>query len=85
MGKASEHLPALVVLTHEDASCIGEKSICLVGKGIEHLFIIIILVIIRDIISIVVIVIVIISAIISIIINKGEGQKEIERGYIIFL
>ena len=33
VGKASEHLPALVILSHLDPNCIGEKSICLVGKG----------------------------------------------------
>ena len=42
VGKSSEHLPALVILSHLDPNCIGEKSICLVGKGVySHYFFII--------------------------------------------
>ena len=42
VGKSSEHLPALVILSHLDPKCIGEKSICLVGKGVySHYFFII--------------------------------------------
>jgi probable aminopeptidase NPEPL1 len=38
VGKASEHLPALVVLSHVPAHCdaTSTKSICLVGKGIIY-------------------------------------------------
>lgn len=36
VGKASEHLPALVVLSHVPSQCKDEKSICLVGKGIVY-------------------------------------------------
>ena len=35
VGKASEHLPALVVLSH-NAKGAGGKSVCLVGKGIVY-------------------------------------------------
>lgn len=37
VGKASEHLPALVILSYSPAAAIAEeKSICLVGKGITY-------------------------------------------------
>ena len=37
VGKASEHLPALVVLSYSPSIAIpGTKSVCLVGKGITY-------------------------------------------------
>ena len=37
VGKASEHLPALVIMSHVPADCPEDtKSICLVGKGIIY-------------------------------------------------
>ena len=36
VGKASEHLPALVILSHIPANSSDKKSICLVGKGIVY-------------------------------------------------
>ncbi len=36
VGKASEHLPALVVLSHIPAGQQSSKSICMVGKGIVY-------------------------------------------------
>jgi len=36
VGKASEQLPALVVLSHVPAGAAGDKSVCLVGKGIVY-------------------------------------------------
>jgi len=39
VGKASEHLPALVVLSYSPATAkVEEKSICLVGKGFKQSF-----------------------------------------------
>ena len=35
-GKASEQLPALVILSHVPKGKGSEKSICLVGKGIVY-------------------------------------------------
>jgi probable aminopeptidase NPEPL1 len=35
VGKASEHLPALVILSHTNRD-VSEKSVCLVGKGIVY-------------------------------------------------
>ena len=36
VGKASEHLPALVILSHLPEGCSPERSVCLVGKGIIY-------------------------------------------------
>ena len=36
VGKASEHLPALVILSHIPENSNAKKSICLVGKGIVY-------------------------------------------------
>ena len=36
VGKASEQLPALVVLSHVPAGTASDKSVCLVGKGIVY-------------------------------------------------
>eukprot|EP01035_Chromulina_nebulosa_P018028 gene18028-23669_t len=36
VGKASEHLPALIVLSHIPQGLEDSKSICLVGKGIVY-------------------------------------------------
>ncbi|CAM9166754.1 unnamed protein product, partial [Ectocarpus fasciculatus] len=36
VGKASEHLPALVILSHVPAGCDPSNSVCLVGKGIIY-------------------------------------------------
>lgn len=36
VGKASEHLPALVVLSYVPAGTEAEPSVCLVGKGIVY-------------------------------------------------
>ncbi|KAJ1408272.1 cytosol aminopeptidase family, catalytic domain-containing protein [Ochromonadaceae sp. CCMP2298] len=36
VGQASEHLPALVVLSYVPEGGAGEKSICMVGKGIVY-------------------------------------------------
>ena len=36
IGKASEQLPALVILSHVPKGKEGEKSVCLVGKGIVY-------------------------------------------------
>lgn len=36
VGKASEHLPALVILSHIPENFSDKKSICLVGKGIVY-------------------------------------------------
>jgi len=36
VGKASEHLPALVVLSHTPPEAEGGESVCLVGKGIVY-------------------------------------------------
>ena len=36
VGKASEHLPALVILSHIPENSSEKKSICLVGKGIVY-------------------------------------------------
>ena len=36
VGKASDHRPALMVLSHVPAGADGEKSVCLVGKGIVY-------------------------------------------------
>jgi probable aminopeptidase NPEPL1 len=36
VGKASEHLPALVVLSHVPEGAEGAQSVCMVGKGIVY-------------------------------------------------
>jgi len=36
VGKASEHLPALVVLSHYPEGAEDQKSVCMVGKGIVY-------------------------------------------------